>query len=91
MPRGVAGLSCHLLRLLTIEHCGFDPGEIAHDTRLADVRLVGLNLMTLVAVLEDLYGVDFPTDLVGALETADDLTYFTGVKVDQRQQDRLMP
>jgi acyl carrier protein len=64
--------------------CDFDPGPLAPTDRLADVGLSGLDLLTCVAALEDRFGVEFPADLVPALETVDDLVYFTAIKQSQR-------
>jgi len=72
------------LRQLAIEHCDQDPGELDPADRLDAVGITGFDLLRLVAAIEDLYAVEFPTDLVTTFETVEDLTYFTTVKAASR-------
>jgi acyl carrier protein len=72
------------LRRLVVERGGVDPGELAPASRLADLGFVGFDLLLLIAVVEDAYQVDFPADLVTALETVDDLLHYIQVKASQR-------
>jgi acyl carrier protein len=65
-------------------HCGFDPGLLRAESRLDEVGLAGVALLRLVAGLEDTYGVEFPPDLVTAVDTVDELAWFLGVKIGQR-------
>jgi acyl carrier protein len=71
------------LRALVVEHCGFDPGDLDDDARLADVGLVGVHRLSLLTVIEDAFDVEFPADLMTALDTVDDLLHYTNLKLEQ--------
>lgn len=72
------------LREQVRRHCGFDPGALRAEARLDEVGLAGVALLRLVAGLEETYGVEFPSDLVTAVDTVDELAWFLGVKIGQR-------
>lgn len=72
------------LRGLVVEHCGFDPGALAPASRLDDVGIHGFGRLSLVAAIESVHGVEFPADLLTALETVDDLVHYTNLKAGQR-------
>ena len=72
------------LRAVIREVCGFDPGELGPHDRLSSIGLEGLDLMGLIAAIEARYGIEFPADLLPAMETVDDLLYFTAVKRSQQ-------
>lgn len=71
------------LRRVVVEHCGFDPGEFALRARLDALGLDGFSRLSLVAALEAAHGIEFPADLITALETVDDLIHYTNIKVGQ--------
>lgn len=77
-------LTCEALRSLVAAACGADPGALTPGTRLDDVDRDGLGRLMLVAAIESAFAIDFPADLLTALETVDDLLYFTNVKVAHR-------
>jgi acyl carrier protein len=64
-------------------NCGFDPGPLDPRARLDELGLSGVALLRLVAGLEETYGVEFPSDLVTAVDTIDELVWFLGVKISQ--------
>lgn len=78
------GVDVAEVREVVLATCTIDPGPLAPTDRLADVGLSGLDLLACVAALEDRFGVEFPADLVSAMETVDDLVYFTAIKRSQR-------
>lgn len=84
MPRASDRVDGTALRRLVVERCGFDPGELAPEVRLADRGFVGFDLLHVIATVEDAYQVDFPADLITALETVDDLLHYIEVKASQR-------
>lgn len=51
---------------------------------LSAVGLAGVDLLACVCALEARYGIEYPGDLVAALETVDDLVHYTNVKRSQR-------
>lgn len=81
-------LTCRLLRDIVRQSCGFDPGAVHPETRLDEVERGGLGRYTLICGIEERFDIDFPADLVSALETVDDLLYFTATKIDQREAHR---
>jgi acyl carrier protein len=64
-------------------HCGFDPGPLDAAARLDELGLAGVALLRLVAGLEETYRVEFPSDLMTAVDTIDELVWFLGVKISQ--------
>lgn len=71
------------LRRVVREQCGFDPGPLAPQTPLAQAGLVGLARLRVIWWLESTWGIEFPADLVTAVETVDDLCHYAAVKLDQ--------
>jgi acyl carrier protein len=65
--------------------CDFDPGPLDSRTPLADAGLTGFGLLQLVDGLERELGIEFPPDLLTALETVDDLAHYTRLKIDQKE------
>lgn len=88
MTDHVDELTPELLRALVQEHCDFDPGVIDPRSSLAGVGIAGIHRLRLLAALEDRYRIEFPADLLSAIESVDDLTYYTRLKVDQRRESR---
>lgn len=78
------GLTYEGLRDLVVDCRGSDPGRCDDGTRLDDIELTDLTLLCVVATLEAQHRIEFPADLVSALETVGDLVHFTNVKIDQR-------
>ena len=76
-------LTSESLRTLVQESCAFDPGRLEGSMSLEAARIVGIDRMLLFACIEQAYRIDFPADLVAAVETVDDLLYYVTVKVDQ--------
>lgn len=75
------------LRDLLGEVCGSDPGPLQGHERLDEyVGLSGFERLQLVTSIEDRYGIEFPADLITAMETVDDVTYYTTVKLAQRSR-----
>lgn len=83
MSAATETVDASLIRDVVSQTSGVDIGDVAPTTRLADVGLVGLDLLACLAELERRYGVDFPDHLVAALSTVDDLIYYTDVKRTQ--------
>lgn len=79
-PPDLPALREHIRR-----HCGFDPGPLTPDARLDDLGLSGLARLRLVLGLETAYGVELPADLVSAIEIVDELAWFVGVKLGQKE------
>jgi len=53
------------------------------DSLRGDLGITGFQLVALFADLEDEFpGSDFPTELIEAIETVDDLFYFVNAKAD---------
>lgn len=84
---GSEDLSCDSLRGFVVEHCGIDPGQLDPQLTLADLQLTGVHRLRLIAGLEHVHQIDFPAELLSALETVGDLIYFTNIKIDQRRGD----
>lgn len=59
-------------------------GVLASTDRLSDLGLVGLDLLACVTAVEVRFGIEFPADLVPALETIDDLVYYTATKLSHQ-------
>jgi hypothetical protein len=78
------GVDLRSLRDITREACGFDPGPLAPATRLCDVGLAAFDLWLCVSFIEHRFGIEFPGDLLPAMETVDDLIYFTTTKMSHR-------
>jgi len=76
-------VSAQWLRDLLRRTCGFDPGCITDEDRLEDIGVYGMERLQVVSSIEALYDVHFPDDLVTALETVGDLTYYARLKIDQ--------
>ena len=72
------------LRTVVREVCAFDPGPLAPSARLCDLGLVGLGLLDCITAIEERYDIEFPADLLSAMETVDDLLYYTNTKLSQR-------
>lgn len=68
--------------LLEVGGCSLHSIELSD--RLADVGVVGVDLLACIALLEDRFAIEFPADLLSAIETVDDLVYYTAVKASQR-------
>jgi acyl carrier protein len=81
-------LTPELLRELVQEHCDFDPGPLEERSSLAGAGITGIHRLWVLAALEDRYRIEFPADLLSAIESVDDLTYYTRIKVEQREEDR---
>ena len=75
-----------LLDLVT-EHCDPRTPAVEPASRLDDLGVVGLARLRLITTLEERYRVSFPADLVAAIETVEDVVYYTAVKVSQRADD----
>ena len=71
------------LRDLVRRYGGFDPGPVRPDMPLSELDRGGLGRYALICALEDRFAIEFPADLIDALETVDDLLHFTAVKIDQ--------
>lgn len=75
------------LRGLLDEVCGFDPGPLHGHERLDEhVGLSGFERLQLLTSIEHRFGIEFPADLITAMETVDDVTYYTTVKLAQRSE-----
>ena len=72
------------LRDIVRELRDVEPGPLASTDRLSDLGLTGLDLLVCIAALEDRFGVEFPADLVAAMETVDDLVHYTAIKRSQQ-------
>jgi acyl carrier protein len=79
------------LRSLAIAHCDRDPGELTDGTRLTDAGLTGVDLLRLVAAIEDRFAIDFPADLLTVVATVGDLLHFTEVKASLGRQGGATP
>jgi acyl carrier protein len=77
-------LNCVVLRDLIQESSGSDPSTVTPDLSLTELGVGGLGLYALIVAIEQRFGIDFPADLVGSLDTVDDLLHFTAVKISQR-------
>jgi hypothetical protein len=62
-------------------------GPLDGGTRLGDIAVTGVDRLWLVAAIEDRFGIEFPADLVTAVETVGDLIHYTNLKVEQRRAD----
>jgi acyl carrier protein len=71
------------VRALLTEIQGRDPGPIAPETSLAQLGVIGLVRLQLVAALEERFGIQFPGELIGAIETVESLAHYTTIKVSQ--------
>ena len=72
-----------LLRLLRTEGGPPVAGPVQPQARLVDIGLDGLDLLVCIGLIEARYGIEFPADLLPALETVDDLLHYTAVKRSQ--------
>lgn len=83
-PAPEVGVDPDGLRKIITACCGFDPGVLGPETVLEDIGITGLARLWLISWFEASCGIDFPADLVGALETVDDLCHLVSLKLEQR-------
>jgi acyl carrier protein len=63
--------------------CGLRLDQLDLNSRLSEIGLEGMDLLACVGLIETRYGIEFPHDLLPALETLDDLLHYTAVKRSQ--------
>jgi acyl carrier protein len=78
-----AELTEEALRRLTREHCGLDLGDFDAKASLHQMRISGFCYLQVIAAIEEQYDIEFPPDLLSAIETAGDLMHFANVKISQ--------
>jgi acyl carrier protein len=71
------------LSALIQEACGVRVSRLRPELKLSEIGLVGLDLLACIGLIESRYGIEFPADLLSALETVDDLVHYTAVKRSQ--------
>jgi acyl carrier protein len=77
------------LRDLLDEVCGADPGPLRGHERLDEhLGLSAFERLQLVTSIEHRYGIEFPADLITAMETVEDVTHYTAVKLAQKPAPR---